>query len=48
MPVSKKKTKNAAIDAKLAELPSISKELSINSSPLLTGDAENAATVAFF
>jgi putative transposase len=48
MPTSKTKTKNAAIAAKMAALPSIPKELidQFVTGPM-TGDAVNAATVAF-
>jgi transposase-like protein len=48
MPISKTKMKNAAIAAKMAGLPSIPKELidQFVSGPM-TGDAVNAATVAF-
>jgi transposase-like protein len=48
MPTSKTKMKNAAIAAKMAALPSIPKELidQFVSGPM-TGDAVNAATVAF-
>jgi putative transposase len=48
MPVSKTKMKNAAIAARMAALPSIPKELidQFVTGPM-TGDAVNAATVAF-